>query len=360
MQPPSAEARFWQWFRANGNRLRAIMYGKDEAAREAASEELRQAVEAFDPPPTLELGPALADGTRTLIVSADGRPEKVDAVKDFAASAPPLPGWRVVTFRQRMSVGDGVVIELQNERIGAEDIWFRVVPADGGLDLTLFVRGLTPQNERVRGLGATLLAEHAVGERDALTMLNSLAVKPLPKTPATAGLRPFGELPGVLDREKAKKYPPPGSLSLPEDEWMNLRGTVNGSLAVILLNAGLRAVASHPDYDRRLTVAVPFNEADEEGMPGSEEEYLAVSDLGDRLSEALQQGQESLLCMTMMTKGRRELVLYTSNADSARRRLKGLLADVETHRVEVDIERDTYWGMYRSFCRATEGADEEE
>ena len=70
-----------------------------------------------------------------------------------------------------MEVGESVEIQLEDECVGPDDIWFHVIDTHEGLDLTLYVRGLTNENERFRGLGATLLAEHAVGERDALTLL---------------------------------------------------------------------------------------------------------------------------------------------------------------------------------------------
>src|SRR5262249_51371540 len=153
-------------------------------------------------------------------------------------------------------------IVIQDEKVGPDDVWFRAAEGDDGLDLTLHVRGLTAANERLRGLGASLLAQHAVGERDALTMLGSLDMKPLPKDPDAAGLRPFRELVTVFDETRARKYPPPGSLALPEGEWMTMRGTINGAFASILFDAGLRTIAGHPAYDRRLTVTIPFQARD--------------------------------------------------------------------------------------------------
>src|SRR5262249_17496447 len=156
---------------------------------------------------------------------ADGRPQRVDLVKDFVASAPALPGWSVVPFRPRMPIGDSLEIALGGETVGPEDIWFQVAGDDDGLNLTLHVRGLAPANERLRGLGASLLAEHAVGERDIMTLLSSLRVAALPKDPAAAGLRPFRDLVGVFDEEKEKRYPRPGSLPLdPDGNWDALRG----------------------------------------------------------------------------------------------------------------------------------------
>jgi hypothetical protein len=360
MQADPARARFWDWFRANGDRLRDTMYGPDQDAREAASAELREAVEPVQPGLVLEFGPAPEGGPRQLVVSADGRPERVNAVKEFVASAPALRGWDVVAFRPRMPIGDSIEIVLGAERVGAGDIWFQVTADDDGLNLTLNVRGLTAANERLRGLGASLMAEHAVGEGDAMTLLSSLRFAALPDDPAAAGLRPFPDLVGVFDEEKARRYPPPGELPLDtEGSWQGLRGVIDGAPAWVLLNTALRRFAGHPAYDRRLTVAIPFNQAGPDGMPASEKELTAVQDIGTRLGEALEEGQQSLLALTLMTRGRRKLVLYTSNADAARRRLDELRAGVETHRVEAGVEWDTFWGMYRSFCDAAAHREEE-
>jgi len=361
MQPSSPHVRFWQWFIKHGARLRTVMYGPDDAAREMAAAELREAVETVEPGLVLEIGPSAEGEPCQLIVSADGRPERVDPVKDFVASSPALPGWDVMAFRPRLEVGESIEIRLQDECVGPDDIWFRVIETDDGLDLTLHVRGLTDDNEQLRGLGASLLAEHAVGERDALTLLRSLQIEPLPNAPAASGLHPFPELVGVFDEAKATKYPPPGSLSIDvENDWQNMEGTINDSPAVILLHAGLRAVAGHPDYDRRLIVSIPFHETLDNGLPATEEEYLAVCDLGDRLTDALREGQESLLAMTMMTQGRRDLIFYTSNAEAALDRVEALRDEELTHEIETRVERDTFWGMYRSFSQAgTENETEE-
>jgi hypothetical protein len=353
MQPDSALARFWQWFVTNGARLRAQMYSRDRDAQESAFAELRDAAAKVAPELTLELGAAPEGGPQQLVISADSRPERVDAVKDFVAAAPPLAGWEVVAFRPRLPLHDDIEIALENERVSPADIWFHVAPGADGLGLTLYVRDLTRANERLRGLGASLLAEHAVGERDALTLLSSLQVKPLMSDPATAGLRPFAELIGVLDAAKRQKYPPPGALPInPDADWMNLRGTINGAPALLMLHGGLRPLAGHPDYDRRLTVTIPFHAVGDDGMPASEDEYQAVGDLEDRVREVLEQGQGSLLALSLLTRGRRELAFYTSNAAAALGRLAAVQAVTQTHALEAAVEFDTYWGMYRSFCQA--------
>ncbi len=349
MQPASESVRFWKWFAANAEALRTAMYGGDPDARQNASAALGEAASEVQEGLVLELGPVADDGVKELIVSADGRREQVDAVKDFVATAPALEGWRVVAFRPRMEVGEEMEIAIEGERVEPADVWFRIEESDDGLDLTLHVRGLNEENSRLRGLGALLLAEHGVGERDAMTLLSSLQVEPLPDHPAAAGLRPFRELVGLFDKVKEKKYPPRGALPLdPEGEWQAMQGMIGDMPAVVLLNTALRRFAGHPDYDHCLVVAIPFEGVRDDGMPASEEEYLSVTELGDRIGEELQRDQESLLGVTVLNQGRRDLILYSSDPAAALRWLEAVQAE-GTHQVELSIDRDTFWGVYRSF-----------
>src|SRR5262245_60068648 len=116
MRPDPDQARFWEWFEQNGDRLRTAVFGPQQTARDAALAELGNAIAAVTPGLILEFdGPADAR-PRRLIVSADGKPEHVEAVKDLVASAPVLPGWQVVAFRPRMVIDD-MAIELPGERV---------------------------------------------------------------------------------------------------------------------------------------------------------------------------------------------------------------------------------------------------
>jgi hypothetical protein len=374
MRPSPGHTQFWRWFDENKDRLRADVYGATPAIRDRALSELEDAVGKAQSGVRLELdGPAEAQ-PRRLIVSADGKPEHVDAVKELAASAPAMAGWEVVAFRPRLATDD-LAIELQGERVAPDDVWFEVAEGADGLAVTLHVRGLTRANERLRGLGASLLAEHSVGERDTLTLLESLDVKALPSagasgggwlsrlfrarpespapTPESLGLRPIRELARVFEEAKARKYPPPGSLTIDlEKDWHVGQGMIDGAPTLVRLHAGLGPVAGHPAYDQRLTVTVHFNEAGPEGLGGSKEEYEAVNDLTDRLVEPLQEGQESLVALILTARGRREVVCYTCNAESALRRVEAFRAQQQSHRIEHAVERDTYWVMYRNYLQA--------
>lgn len=351
--------QFWPWFRAHGDRVRAALFSGDVAARDAAVAELRDAVAEVEPNLTLEIGPDHPDGTHALVVSADGRPERVDLVKDFVAVAPPVEGWTITAFRPRMQFDEDIEIVLEDERVNTEDIWFRIDPNEDGLALTLLVRGLNEDNQRLRGLGASLMAQHAIGERDALLLLNSVEIGELPDDPDAEDMHPFGALSGVLDEERAQRYPPPGALPADLDEWMNLRGTADGQPIHVLLRSGLRPFAGHPDYDRSVVVMIGFAETTEDGMPANDEEYLAVQEIEDRISGALEEGQSSLLAVSLLTQGRREMTFYTSDLAAVHERLAAVQAQSPSHQIEVGVAYDSYWDRYRSFFPSEEEDESE-
>jgi hypothetical protein len=88
--------------------------------------------------------------------------------------------------------------------------------------------------------------------------------------------------------------------------------------------------------------------------------YLAVRELEERLTEVLQQGQQSLLTMSIMAAGRRELILYTANAEAALQRLDGFRADGVSHELKAEVQRDTFWGLYLNFCQSCSSAESDE
>jgi hypothetical protein len=343
------QVAFWLWFHGNGDRVyRAMIEGDDD--RESASDEAHEQLSRVHQGLVFVFGRPHGDDDREFVISADGKPELVDAVKSLLAAAPPLPGWRIVGFRPRSpNVGD-FALQIHDEKITPEDVWFSANEGDGGLALTLHVRGLNDDNRGVRGLGAVLLMDHALGEHDALTMIGSLEDAPLPEAPAEAGLRPLVELPAVVDAFRDRAFPPPGQVPLPaECPCTLLQGTIEDRPAFILLNAALRPFAAHPSYDGRVIVSISFNETNDDGLPATGEELDAAQDLGDAIAKALGAGQQALHAVTITTDGRRDLILYTSDVHGTLARFEKLRPLIDSHRVEAAADFDTFWGAYRCF-----------
>ena len=85
--------RFWSWVVANEPTLRTV--GDHHAP---ILDELLEQLHAYSPGLFFELG-GIAGETTELIISAEGKAERFDAVKALVAAAPPLDGWEFIAFK---------------------------------------------------------------------------------------------------------------------------------------------------------------------------------------------------------------------------------------------------------------------
>jgi uncharacterized protein DUF695 len=148
-----------------------------------------------------------------------------------------------------------------------------------------------------------------------------------------------------------RKWAPPGRLGVDLDSnWANLKGEIEGELAFIRVNEGLKPVVGHPDYDHRVIVSILFNDIRDDGMPGSKDELNEIDQVEDVYRGALQARQESLLALVVTTNGRRDLIFYSSSAPGAINKFENDLQPLaETHQVELMVHPDENWELYQDF-----------
>lgn len=187
----SSEERFWEWFEQNSSRLFAF-----EADRDRLFDDLRKALGKVKPGLTFEFGP-VKDGRREFIISADGIRDRFPAVQSLAAAAPALAQWTVIPFRPPKSLD--MIIEYDGQRVGANDVWFKSEADGDRIGLTLFVRGLTEENQQSLAGAAFLLLDNALGEFAVETRVGFIEWDGLPDDPAAAGLQPLPAMRNVFD-----------------------------------------------------------------------------------------------------------------------------------------------------------------
>jgi hypothetical protein len=182
---------FWAWLASHSDRIKA-------GAPQDMAPEIAAAFERDYRGLVWELGPA-KEGPWTFCVSADGDRSRFPAVIKAVEAAPAIPGWTIHAFRQRAPAGYGFRIEMEGHALAADDIWWSAVEEDGGLHLTLWIRGLTSETVSLLAGAAVILLDNALGEFDSVTKIRSLDPQPLPAR-VPDGLAPFVELPGRVDR----------------------------------------------------------------------------------------------------------------------------------------------------------------
>lgn len=184
---------FWEWLAANGERVRAEIKSNTREIYEEVSDAFHRQY------PNLIVEMSYTDREVTLNVTADGRVEKFPRVIKLVQSAPQVPGFKVEAFRPRGRI-EGIKLQIADHTLGIDDVWCSAEPTGNQLHLTLWVRGLTEENEKPLRMGAKLLVDHTAGEFDTGTKIASIEYEPLPDNPDdNAILFPLSQLPDRLD-----------------------------------------------------------------------------------------------------------------------------------------------------------------
>jgi hypothetical protein len=121
-------------------------------------------------------------------------------VKRLVGAAPAIAGWKVVAFRQRKAASLQVVLD-DGTKLGPEAVTFRASPpADGKVDVYLFVPGAGATVTDKQKQLVLLLLDSLLGEYDTETRVAGLTVAPAASAPPDA--RPLPELVKVVDALK--------------------------------------------------------------------------------------------------------------------------------------------------------------
>jgi hypothetical protein len=188
-----ASANFWGWLRKNTARIQA---GLERDPQGTAAEIGREFERSF-PGLAWEVGPNKS-GPWLFCVSANGDRGLFPRVEQAVRAAPALPVWEVRAFRPRGSLD--AAIDMGGRTLGYDDVWCGVRPEGGGVDLVLWVRGLTPERDRALSPAVLILLDNAVGEYDAVMKVRRLDRRPLPENPLRRpDFFPLSELPAYLD-----------------------------------------------------------------------------------------------------------------------------------------------------------------
>jgi hypothetical protein len=198
-----AAGRFWEWLDANTRRIQSGL----KARGQKISAEIAEAFERSYPDLVWEISVS-ESGPWLFCVSANGDRALFPRVKQAVAEAPDLPGWRVQAFRPRGALT--AEIDMDGRQLGYDDIWCSVEPLDGGIDLTLWIRGLDAESDAALSRAALVLLDNAVGEYDAATRIKQLGRGPLPPGPLEKNtalfplLFPLADLPRFFDNEESE------------------------------------------------------------------------------------------------------------------------------------------------------------
>ena len=195
MQPPTKLQEFWSWFKTNEERL--FQFERDQ---DNVFDELAHALADVSPELTFEFGP-VDDGKREFIISAGGVKNAFPFVEMLARSAPELPRWTILKYRQRR---DPIMeMSINGTTVNPEDVEVALMSNGRELGIRLFFDGYTKDTHQLWGMFGYLFLDQALGEFDVETKLGMIDFAST-TTKGDAVTYPLPKLPELFDMHVSK------------------------------------------------------------------------------------------------------------------------------------------------------------
>ena len=135
-----------------------------------------------------------------------------------------------------------------------------------------------------------------------------------------------------------------------EGPWSVSQGNYDGSPLFVRIHHGVAPLVGDPRYSQQVGIAVPLLNPDADGLP-THEEGAQIFEIEDAISAALEPNHTSVLVLSITTKGMREFVLYTTDADAVRAAFGALQSSFPGHELQLMIQPDPEWSVYLQFAQ---------
>ena len=187
---------FWQWFVKN----KAVF---EDLPQESLSEyvhrqldlvgeQLRQVSDGL----LIEVSKN-AEGLRDLTITAEGDTEKFEIIRKIVEAAPPIPGWTITAFRQRMP--KGCVLEAGTIKYNVEEMFFEPFIDGNEFDVLVYAENLADVDEQKAFHFGMVLMDNLLGEYDSALSVRRYGFRDIRDAENEGSLRPLNELPEFVD-----------------------------------------------------------------------------------------------------------------------------------------------------------------
>lgn len=320
-------AAFWSWWAENRPRLDAMLDAGDETG---LAEALAPAVAAIDERLVWEIEPGRT-AAQALVVTAAGAPDVRPLAHRWVRQAPPADErWEFHPSRQPHPNAMELKVQVAGREFAFDQIvlGMRIPPGKPRLDLVVYHPIYPDLDDEARTESALLALDWILGEDEVARWIGDITAasfEPLDPVPVV-------HLPAVV-----------AGLAQEHDEprWVALEGrTPAGGKVTATARFPLRPV-DFPLFDQHITVALPYKEADADGLPaGSSAEALDLFEL--ELATTLPDDQ-ALPAVQINADRVRVIHIYADPDAGVEGRVRELVKGWRQGRAQVEVESDPGW-----------------
>ncbi|TWT05535.1 hypothetical protein FQV26_13980 [Planococcus sp. CPCC 101016] len=154
-------AAFWEWFADN----KEAYFELEDSSRDKLFNQLEKKLHKVNRYLAFEFSESLVEGKREFIISADGVVEAFDDVIELIDNAPPIGDFEIIGFRQPHDEEFSVV--YGDIELGWDDIFCTFEKDSDEVNLILYIKGFTEENEDEFISASFVLLDTVIGEYNA-------------------------------------------------------------------------------------------------------------------------------------------------------------------------------------------------
>lgn len=100
-------------------------------------------------------------------------------------------------------------------------------------------------------------------------------------------------------------------------------------------------------YPKRINIFWTMREADENGLP-TDDEFDRLGTFEDRLTEAVEHDEHSILAGALTCAGKKEFIFYTADVSGFMERLTNMPQEEERYPITIQTYDDPNWSYFES------------
>jgi hypothetical protein len=135
------------------------------------------------------------------------------------------------------------------------------------------------------------------------------------------------------------------------DQWSMFETETDGLPGFVRLRTDVGEYARGGAYLTFLRVVWEYEPDDDQRLP-SDDVLEALDDFEDRLSDALEKDEQSVLVFVMTHDGARQWVFYSKDVEESTRRIDSIAAEAEPYPIETTSTYDPDWTEHRGVATA--------
>lgn len=349
-KPIHSYDEFWNSFDRNAKVFHKVVKGKGNIEKnffDKLSPKLNELKDGFS-----YLTGMCDDDTAELVITADGTIKNIVFVEELIQAAPKIDGWKFTALKPALNIKN-VSIKMAGYKFNGENLNFYAIDRSGypdKIDITIVHDDYTEENKSTITNGVYIFLDNYLGELDFAVTIDDLKVIGRNKTEKE--LIPIEKLKDYLNwrqKEFVEKYE--GVRHNTEDDQYSIieAELEGGNTLIAVINTDLLHWDSKASHPWILSVEIPYDGSNNNGMPGKET-YQLLGDIEETISAELEDFEGYLNIGRQTAKNARKIYFACKDFRKPSKVIHNIRSNYAKQvEISYNVYKDKYWQSFNHF-----------